>query len=142
MDYISNAARIVARDVYLAAKPHFGVMILALFCLGIFAFVHSMYAKNWRDSLRELVHEMNAASTFRRDPSALNFLFAVFLLISAGLVILGAEASHYIRMFFFKESFGESIWDEPIVIGILFWLFLSVFFVWSISFTSKFRPGS
>jgi len=82
---------------------------------------------------------MDSASRTERDPSALNFLFGVFLVIIVVLILIAAEASGYIGNFFLREVHDPSVIDDTIVIAALLAFFLLVFFIYSISFSSKFR---
>ena len=142
MDWIhqtGHIAYVAARDFYHAAQPYFGFVFVAIVCLAIVAFLHNMYAENLRESLRALVHEMEAATQKRRDPSALNFLFGVFLVIVSIMVFLASEASDTVREFFLRETSDPNAMFAKGVIGILLAFFLLVFFIWSINLSVKFR---
>ena len=129
----------VGRDFYHAAQPYFGFVFVAIVCLLMVTFVHRMYAKNLRDSLQWLIHEMEAASQRERAPSAINFLFGVFLVIVAIMVFVASETSNAVREFFLREASDPNVISANGVIGILLAFFLLVFFIWSISLSGKFR---
>jgi uncharacterized BrkB/YihY/UPF0761 family membrane protein len=136
---VGHVLYIFGRDFYRSAHPYFGYVFVAIVCLAILAFLHSMYARNLRDTLKWLVHEMESASRGSREPSSLNFLFAVFLVVMFLLIVIGGETSDAVREFFLREAYDPHMVAARMVIATLLILSLLVFFIWSISLSAKYR---
>jgi hypothetical protein len=136
---IQHVVYVICRDFYRSAQPYFGYVFISIVCLAIIIVLHKMYAKSLRESVRLFIDEFEAASQRRREPSSLNFLFAILLVIVFGFVLLSAETSNAVREFFFRETVEPTIALANIAMAILLGFFLVVFFIWSTSFSSKYR---
>jgi hypothetical protein len=139
LQQFSHIMYIFGRDFYLAAKPNFGLVFIAIACLSILFILHKLYSDSFKEIIRTLIHELTEASQRRRSPSAMNFIFGVLLLLVVGFIILGAEVSSFIRDFFLREAYDPNRTNANLVITLLLVFFLGTYFILCASFCSRYE---